>query len=78
MGYDGHKKIKGIKISVLVDLQGLNLSIIIVPTNKNDSTLYIPTLKNFNLKRFEDITPNTINEFYTEPYFWVTTYLQLI
>ncbi|MFV8417567.1 transposase, partial [Methanosarcina mazei] len=43
MGYDGHKKVKGIKISVLVDLQGLPLSIIVVPANKNDSTLYIPT-----------------------------------
>jgi len=45
------QKIKGIKISVLVDLQGLPLSIIVVPANKNDSTLYIPTLKNFNIKR---------------------------
>ncbi|WP_394339272.1 transposase [Methanosarcina sp. UBA5] len=51
MGYDGHKKVKGIKISVLVDLQGLTLSIIVVPANKNDSTLYIPTFKNFNIKR---------------------------
>ena len=45
------QKIKGIKISVLVDLQGPPLSIIVVPANKNDSTLYIPTLKNFNIKR---------------------------
>ncbi|PAV13221.1 hypothetical protein ASJ81_00820 [Methanosarcina spelaei] len=44
-------KIKGIKISVLVDLQGPSLLIIIVPTNKNDSTVYIPTLKNFNIKK---------------------------
>ena len=51
IGYDGHKKVKGIKLSVLVDLQGLPLSIIIVPANKNDSTLYIPTLKNFRIKR---------------------------
>ena len=42
---------KGIKLSVLVDLQGLPLSIIVVPANKNDSTLYIPTLKNFEIKR---------------------------
>jgi len=45
------QKIKGIKISVLVDLQGPSLLIIIVPTNKNDSTVYIPTLKNFNIKK---------------------------
>jgi transposase len=51
IGYDGHKKVKGIKLSVLVDLQGLPLSIIVVPANKNDSTLYIPTIKNFNIKR---------------------------
>ncbi len=51
IGYYGHKKIKGIKLSVLVDLQGLPLSIIVVPANMNDSTLYIPTLKNFNIKR---------------------------
>ncbi|MGE5458367.1 MAG: transposase, partial [Methanococcaceae archaeon] len=51
MGYDGHKKVKGIKLSVLVDLQGLPLSIIVVPANENDSTLYIPTLQNFKIKR---------------------------
>lgn len=51
IGYDGYKKVKGVKISVLVNLGGLPLSIIIVPPNKNDSTLYIPTLKNFNIKR---------------------------
>ncbi|WP_083755878.1 transposase [Methanosarcina acetivorans] len=51
MGYDGHKKVKGIKLSVLVDLQGLPLSIIVVPANKNDSTLYIPSLKNFKIMR---------------------------
>ncbi|MGB9939370.1 transposase [Methanosarcina sp.] len=51
MDYDGYKKVKGVKLSVLVDLQGLPLSIIIVPANKNDSTLYIPTLKNFRIKR---------------------------
>lgn len=36
---------KGIKLSVLVDLQGLPLSIIVVPANKNDSTLYNLYLK---------------------------------
>ena len=51
IGFDGHKKVKGIKLGVLVDLQGLPLSIIVVPANKNDSTLYIPTLKNFKIKR---------------------------
>ncbi|WP_082098677.1 MULTISPECIES: transposase [unclassified Methanosarcina] len=51
MGYDGYKKVKGVKISVLVDLEGLPLSIIVVPANENDSTLYVPTLKNFKIQR---------------------------
>lgn len=38
-------KEKGIKLSVLVDLQGLPLSIIVVPANKNDSTHYNLYLK---------------------------------
>jgi hypothetical protein len=50
IGFDSHKKVKGIKLSALVDLQGLPLSIINVPANKNDSTLYIPTFKNFKIK----------------------------
>jgi hypothetical protein len=45
IGYDGYKKVKGVKLSFLVDSQALTLSIIIVPANKNESTLYIPTLK---------------------------------
>ncbi|MGA9187805.1 MAG: transposase [Methanosarcina sp.] len=49
MGYDGHNKVKGIKLSVLVDLQGLPLLLLFL--QKNDSTLYIPTLKNFKIKR---------------------------
>ncbi|WP_156161218.1 transposase [Methanosarcina sp. 1.H.A.2.2] len=51
MGYDGYKKVKRVKISVLVDLEGLTLSIIVVPANENDSTLYVPTLKNFKIQR---------------------------
>ena len=50
-GYDGYKKVKGVKLSVLVDSQELPLSIIVVPANQNDSTLYIPTLKNFRIRR---------------------------
>jgi hypothetical protein len=49
--YDGYKKVKGVKLSVLVDLQGLTLAIIVFPTTENDSTLYKSTLKNFRIKR---------------------------
>jgi hypothetical protein len=51
--YDVYRKIKGVELSVLVDLQGLHLSIIVVPANENDLTLYRLTLKNFNIKRPE-------------------------
>lgn len=51
IGYDGYKKVKGVKLSVLVDSQELPLSIIIVPANQNDSTLYILTIKNFKIRR---------------------------
>ncbi|RPJ66896.1 MAG: hypothetical protein EHM20_17395 [Alphaproteobacteria bacterium] len=51
MDYDGYKKVKGVKLSVLVDLGVLPLSIIVAPANKNNSTLYIPALKNFKIKR---------------------------
>ncbi|MGA9189856.1 MAG: transposase [Methanosarcina sp.] len=49
IAYDGYRKVKGVKLSVLVDLQVYLY--IIVPANKNDSTLYIPTLKNFKIKK---------------------------
>lgn len=49
--YDGYKKIKGVKLSFLVNLNGLPLSLNIVPVNHHDSTLYIHTLKNFKIKK---------------------------
>jgi hypothetical protein len=52
--YDGYKKVKGVKLSVLVNLQELSLSIIVAPANQNDSTLYIPTIKNFKIRRLEE------------------------
>ncbi|MFY9340564.1 MAG: transposase, partial [Methanosarcina flavescens] len=51
IGYDGYKKVKVVKLSVLVNSQELPLSIIIVPANQNDSTLYILTIKNFKIRR---------------------------
>jgi hypothetical protein len=51
IGYDGYKKVKGVKLSVLVNLQELPLSIIVAPANQNDSMLYIPTIKNFMIRR---------------------------
>jgi hypothetical protein len=33
IGYDGYKKIKGVKLSILVDLNGLPLSLTIVLAN---------------------------------------------
>jgi hypothetical protein len=47
IGYDGYKKVKEVKLSVLVDIkgiEGLPLSIIVVTESGNDSTFYIPTL----------------------------------
>jgi hypothetical protein len=60
-----HAKVKGVKLSVLVNLQELPLSIIIVPTNQNDSTLYsklyMHTLENFRIKRPKRRTVNRLS-----------------
>lgn len=40
IGYDGYKKVMGVKLSALIDFEGLHLSIIVASANKNDSTHY--------------------------------------
>jgi transposase len=50
IGYDGHKKIKGIKLSAAVDDSSLPISIFIAPANINDSKLYFPVMDRFKIK----------------------------
>ncbi len=50
IGYDGHKKIKGVKLSAAVDDSGLPISIFIAPANINDSRLYFPVIDRFEIK----------------------------
>lgn len=50
IGYDGYKKIKGTKLSALVDKNGLPLSVFIAPANIHDSKLYLPTVTDFKIK----------------------------
>lgn len=50
IGYDGNKKIKGIKISALNEKSGLPLSIFISPANIHDSKLYLPTIEKVRIK----------------------------
>ena len=50
IGYDGNKKVKGIKISTLTDKNGLPLSIFISPANIHDSKLYLPTISKVKIK----------------------------
>lgn len=50
IGYDGHKKIKGIKLSAAVDDSSLPISIFIAPANINDSRLYFPVMDRFKIK----------------------------
>lgn len=50
IGYDGYKKIKGTKLSALVDKNGLPLSVFIAPANTHDSKLYLPTVTDFKIK----------------------------
>lgn len=50
IGYDGHKKIKGSKISGLSDKNGLPLVIFISAANIHDSKLYLPTLEGLRIK----------------------------
>ena len=50
MGYDGFKKIKGIKIGILTDRNGLPLSLFISPANIHDSKLYSSILEYVKIK----------------------------
>ena len=50
IGYDGNKKIKGIKISAVTEKKGLPLAIFISPANIHDSKLYLPTIENVRIK----------------------------
>jgi len=51
IGYDGNKKIKGIKISALTEKNGLPVSIFISPANIHDSKLYLPTIEKLSIKQ---------------------------
>jgi transposase len=50
IGYDGYKKIKGVKFSAAVDGSSLPISIFIAPANINDSKLYFPVMERFKIK----------------------------
>lgn len=50
IGYDGNKKVKGIKLSVITENHGLPVAAIISPANIHDSKLYIPTIQGLKLK----------------------------
>jgi hypothetical protein len=51
VGYDGYKKVKGIKLSVLVDLQELPLYCCCFCILKMTQRFYILTLRNFKIRR---------------------------
>ncbi len=51
IGYNGYKKVKGSKISILVDKDGLPLSVALVPANMHDSKTYNPTIEDFKINR---------------------------
>jgi transposase len=50
IGYDGFKRIKGIKIGISTEKNGLTLSIFISPANIHDSKLYLPIIENLKIK----------------------------
>lgn len=50
IGFDGNKKVKGIKISMLTDVNCNPLSSIVAPANIHDSKLYQPTIDGFKIK----------------------------
>ena len=53
-GYDGYKKVKGNKLSALVDRNGLPLTCTVSPANVHDSRLYEPTLEAFEIPEVQD------------------------
>ncbi len=50
IGYDGHKKIKGVKLGAAVNDSELPISVFIAPANTNDSKLYFPIMDGFKIK----------------------------
>ena len=50
IGYDGNKKVKGVKISALVDNDGLPLSIVVAPANIHDSKFCLLTIERLKIK----------------------------
>ena len=53
-GYDGYKKVKGNKLSALVDWNGLPFACTVSPANIHDSRLYEPTLEAFEIPNVQD------------------------
>jgi transposase len=49
IGYDGHKKIKGVKLGAAVNDSGLPISVFIAPANTNDSKFYFPIMDGFKI-----------------------------
>ena len=52
-GYDGYKKVKGNKLSALVDRRGLPLACMVAPANIHDSQLYEPTVEAFTIPEMQ-------------------------
>ncbi len=50
IGYDGNKKIKGIKLCAITENHGLPIAALISPANIHDSKLYLPTILEFKIK----------------------------
>ncbi len=53
-GYYGYKKVKGNKLSALIDWHGLPLACTVSPANIYDSRLYEPTLEAFEIPEVQD------------------------
>ena len=52
-GYDGYKKVKGSKLSALVDRNGLPLACTVGAANVHASCLYEPTLEPFEIRELQ-------------------------
>jgi hypothetical protein len=50
IGYDGHKKIKGVKLGAVVNEFDLPVSIFIAHANRNDSKFYFLIMDRFEIK----------------------------
>ena len=59
-GYDGYKKVKGNKLSALVDRSGLPLACTVFPANIHDSQLYEPTVEAFTIPEMQ-VHPSIIS-----------------